>query len=620
MRRRNHQTEKGKSKNPLQFRQMQIVILMFFLLVLVLYFVQKSVFYHSKASILGLLDTEEAFSEQAELVQKPECLYIWEDDAQGSQAREMMESTLSQMKVPYQAVRVEDAAVEMFQDCRTVVVGVTDLSKMGDTALDLIEWLKAGGNLLFLYLPSNSGYLATIQDSLGITAIDGSAFVLEGIHFTRPYMPGGTSRDFYITDPYASSWRVLLKKECQVYAESTDDMRTPLFWRYPVGKGVAVVGNIGMVDKSYRGFYCAAYSLLGDGAAYPVINGSAFYIDEFPSPVPGGEDKFISRDYGLDVKDFLSQVWWPDIQDLGRKYNIRYTGALVEQLTDQVKGPFERNNNMSRYQYFGNQLLDMGGEIGYGGYNPMPLVMENFDYRGRFDAFQRWQSYDDMKAGFSELTQFCGFLFPGEQIQVYVPSANILSDEGRQMLAADFPQIRAIAASYFPGSVTYEQEFEVASDGIVDTPRIVSGYALNDFTWLTELGELTFHFVNTHFQSPDDALDENQGAELGWAEMYRGLDRYAEWLYGAAPQLRNLTGSELAAAVQRYDALQVKTVYEENAMVLELGNFVDEAWLLVRLNGHRPGTVTGGTLEELLDGLYLLKAEQADIEISYQSE
>ena len=51
-------------------------------------------------------------------------------------------------------------------------------------------------------------------------------------------------------------------------------------------KGKFVVDNFGLYEKVVRGFYAASYSLLTDVGVYPVINGSAFYLDDFPSPVP----------------------------------------------------------------------------------------------------------------------------------------------------------------------------------------------------------------------------------------------------------------------------------------------------------------------------------------------
>ena len=50
-------------------------------------------------------------------------------------------------------------------------------------------------------------------------------------------------------------------------------------------------------------------------------------------------------------------------------------------------------------------------------------------------------------------------------------------------------------------------------------------------------------------------------------------------------------------------------------MTLTLDGFVDEVWLMVRLNGRQPGQVQGGELTELLDGLYLLRADESRVVI-----
>ena len=221
-----------------------------------------------------------------------------------------------------------------------------------------------------------------------------------------------------------------------------------------------------------------------------------------------------------------------------------------------------------------------------------------------------------MKASLTELRRFCQELYPEEKFQVYVPPSNILSEEGRAALkeAAD---IRAVASIYLPDSegISYDQEFEVGEDGIIETPRVISGYILDDYMRLAALSELNFHYVNSHFQHPDDTLDKDRGAELGWKEMFGRLLDYTDWLYQAAPDIRNLTGTELAAAVQIYDELQVRREYSGGSLRLSFEGFQDEAWLFLRVNEGMPGEANGGTIEELLEGLYLVHATDDTVEI-----
>ena len=234
-----------------------------------------------------------------------------------------------------------------------------------------------------------------------------------------------------------------------------------------------------------------------------------------------------------------------------------------------------------------------------------------------YDSYRQWVSVDAMRDSLTELDGFCHELFPDEEFHVYVPPSNIISEEGRKLLAEDFPEIRAIASLYLPddNDVSYSQDFTVTEDGMVQTPRIISGYVLDDYMRTAAMSELYFHCVNTHFQHPDDCLDTDRGAALGWTELFRRLTDYAEWLHSALPQMRNLTGSELTGAVQRYDALQVRREDTARGIHLSLGGFCDEAWFYLRINEGRPGRISGGSISDAADGLYLVKANSPELEI-----
>ncbi|HIT67098.1 MAG TPA: DUF2194 domain-containing protein [Candidatus Merdisoma merdipullorum] len=604
---------KKRQREKFRFKRMQKVIVVFLALVAVLCVVQRNVTYTHQERILTPL-AKEAFSPQGE-AQEPECLLIYEDSARGNQGYTLMSEVLDQMKVPWESCLAGEAASRNLDRYTKIVLSVDYLRNLGDGLLELQDWIRAGGHLLVLYPPEIDSGFQSLQDLMGIVGISPDLAVVEELRFVKNFMIGTEGLDLRITDAYESSLSVSLDSDCEVYMESGGENPVPLLWRKETGEGSVVVDNLSFLEKAYRGFHCAAYTLLGDAEAYPVINGSTFYIDDFPSPVPGGDSRKIREDYGMDIADFYTQVWWNDVYNLGKEYGIRYTGLVIEQYSDQVEGPFERNSDTQRYEYFGNMLLDAGGEIGFHGYNHMPLCLENFSYQGMYDSYKQWASYEDMRAALQELHDFCAQIFPQEEFQVYVPPSNILSEEGRGMLAEDFPQIQAVASVYLPGDLAFEQEFEVAEDGIIDTPRVISGYVLDDYMRLAAMAELNFHFVNSHFQHPDDVLDVDRGADLGWEELFRRISEYTEWLYTSAPAIRNLTGTELAAAVQQYDYLTVDRTLTEHSLELTLGGFGTQAWLMVRINEGEPGTVTGGELTKMAEGLYLLQADEEQVTI-----
>ena len=139
----------------------------------------------------------------------------------------------------------------------------------------------------------------------------------------------------------------------------------------------------------------------------------------------------------------------------------------------------------------------------------------------------------------------------------------------------------------------------------------------NEYMQWALLNELSLHFVNSHFIHPDDLLDPDRGAERGWEELRNQFDRFLSWLKVAAPELRNMVGSEGAMAVQRYSRVALK--YNENGGELDiaLGNFYDEAWLMLR-SIRKPHTIEGGTITPVTSNLYLIRATDSNIIVTFE--
>ena len=287
---------------------------------------------------------------------------------------------------------------------------------------------------------------------------------------------------------------------------------------------------------------------------------------------------------------------------------------MIENYGDATDGTIEKQKDTKRFEYFGNMLLHQGGELGYHGYNHQPLSLPNTDY-GDVLPYDTWKNQSAMKKAEKELVRLGEKIFPSTSRSVYVPPSNVLSAEGRRMLAEDFPQIRTIASNYFTGEFAYVQEFEVAEDGIVEQPRIISGAIIDSYMKMAALSELNMHFVNSHFIHPDDLLDEDRGAALGWEKLKGNLSDYMDWLDDSAPSLRQLTGSELSGAIQRYGAVTFTKTVTDQEIRLELDNFYDEVYFMVRINEGTPGDVSGGKLTHLTGNLYLLKAKEPTVTI-----
>ncbi|WP_250234382.1 DUF2194 domain-containing protein [Bifidobacterium longum] len=591
---------------------------MFMAIALVLLVESLGVHYGATRFDITYLDRDKAIpAADAIAGEKATNLLVIDSSQEGvSDAESMLDRVLLDMKVPTVTVDLAQGdEIPTLKQYQTMVIAMPNLDPLGEHVLQIMQWVKKGGGVMFAMTPEKTGYLDVIGPQIGIESSAYEYVVTEGITPSKDFMLGG-GQTYMFSDPFKSSLSVALNDRAQVEAVSSNG-RTPLVWRSSVESGTAVMCNIGIYVKMVRGFYASAFSLLSSAMAYPVINSAAFYLDDFPSPVPSGNGKYIKRDYNMSISEFYSQVWWPDLVRLAERYGIRFTGVMIENYGDDTKNDPVRQTDNTQFEYYGGLLLRQNGEIGYHGYNHQPLVLPNTDYGNEY-TYVQWPNRKAIVDSLNELIAFQKTVLPAATSSVYVPPSNILSREGRQIIGEDVPQIRAIASMAFPpdSSLEYVQEFGVAADGVVEAPRIVSGSMVNNsYMRLAAVSELNMHYVSTHFMHPDDLLDEDRGAKEGWETYRKGLEDYLDWLEQSAPSIRMQTGTECAAAVQRFSGLTVSMATSDDSWDLHLGNLIDQGWLMFRANNGTPGRVRGGSLTKLTGNLYLLKATSATVHI-----
>ena len=606
-----------------RFRWMGLFVVWaaFIAMAAVLFIERAGVQYSAGQHKLGMLAANDAVPASSAIFgQKPTCLVITDSGQAGvDDVKRQFDQILLDMKIAHRDVDIASDGVDAIPSLTSfdrVIVLMPSLDGLGTHLTDIMSWVSAGGSLMLGMTPDNTSYLQAVAPKLGIDTMGYDYVTAESIVPSKDFMIGGGQR-YELSNPFDSSLSVSLRETARVWA-TTGDAAAPLIWSNDCGSGHTVVCNIGIYDKVMRGFYAAAISLLGDATAYPVINSAVFYLDDFPSPIPSGDGTYVKRDYGLSTADFYAKVWWPDLQKLAQKYDIRFTGVMIENYEDAVdQTEPARQADTTQFRYFGGMLLQMGGELGFHGYNHQPLALWDTDYGTLYD-YKTWKNKETIVASLNELIAFQDEVLPNAHGSVYVPPSNILSARARKLIGTDVPRIKTVASTYFEDGtdLPYVQEFGVASDGIVEQPRIVSGGMVdNAYMRLAAVSELNMHYVSTHFMHPDDLLDPDRGARQGWEAYKGGLVDYLDWLSAAAPDLRSQTASECSGAIQRFSSVTVDVDASEDAWTVTLGNFYDEAWLMFRANDGVPGAVSGGELTHLTGNLYLLKANDKTVTI-----
>lgn len=618
---------KGKSG---RFIPVAIILTGFCLLGIALYGRDTTLNYKKSEEVLGLIDDDQL--EISESEKEPACLFLWDSQDEASQqAKQEMPQVLKDMKVKVADVDIRNGQYPEISGFETVVAAFGDYGAAGEYFVGLMDWVKDGGRLLILCPPKADSVFRAFSQNMGIQSYSSDLYQVTGIRIRDGFMIRGDQADYRIEDPFESALLLEVNESSHVYLVSADEKEIPLLWSCDSGDGKVVFDNIGIYEKDFRGFHCAAYSLLEDACVWPVINGSAFYLDDFPAPTPVGSNFYTKRDYGINTADFYEKIWWPDILEIGRKYGIRYTGMLIASNDTETKPPYRASEDNGKYRYYGNLILGNGGEIGIHGFNHQPLVREGVEKEFKREDLDEmdyeknlqhrfWESNEDIGEALRETDRFYQHVFSQETAAVYSPPDNILSLESRALLPQILPGLKAVTGSYESGAFVHGQEFQVAEDKIVELPRISSGVRVDQYDRISIVSELNMHFVGSHSIRPEDVFNADKGAGEGWEILKKDLAGYLEWFYGASPKIRNLTGSELAAAVQRFYYIDVTKTMTQEQLSLDLDNFKDEAWFFLRMNTWEPkdpeSCVKGGTLKRLEGNLYLLKAEESHVEIN----
>ena len=527
-------------------------------------------------------------------------------------------AALDSMKVKYDTFDVNSGGNFDPAKYKTVVVSFLNLEKIEPQILSLVDWAGTGGRVLFSIRPTPSSTFTAIYHKLGIASKSDNLVHVKGVEFRTDLFPG--AKDISFSDFLVHSvYPVQVFDDAQIHIVSADELKMPLLWEYNFEKGRFVFINTDQFnEKDDRGMLGAAYSLLQDVFVYPVINTSVFFIDDFPSPIPIGSNDLITKLYGMDINQFYTNIWWPDLEKISKTYNIKYTGGMLEDYNFKVDPPFDIQLNNERQKYFGALNLADGGEIGLHGFNHVPLCLTEAQVNQAY-GYPGWPTTESMQLSMYELYRFAQSSFPNYSFTTYIPPSNILCSDSRLWLPTVLPGLRVIAGVYFNNAekTAYEQEFTEASDGIIELPRIVTGYDPDNLARWAEINELVLHYVNTLYFHPNDVLDNGINKDQTWDFLRGQFEGYVKWIDSSAPGLQNMTAREGAAAVQRFARLAVDAQYVNGTYEISLGNFYDEAWLMLRTS-KKPGAVQGGTISPVTSDLYLIKALKSKVVINFE--
>lgn len=500
-----------------------------------------------------------------------------------------------------------------YDTCRTIVITNQSLDPISNIS-EVADYVDKGGFVMFASSLQQDNAFFQLYRKLGITGT-GEQYEANGIELKSNVFVGekGLKVDESFITNTANS--VEIDEESQLMAVSREG--TPLMWKRVYGQGSFLVFNGTMLqEKINRGLLAGGISLVEPNFIYPIFNTKQLFIDDFPAPIRTGTTPLIYEAYKKDIPRFYRDVWWPDMLKAAKKSNFKYTAVLIQSYLDQVKPPFRYPIDEDRYNLisYGREIIKSGGELGIHGYNHQSLqtskeVADEFDYKP-------WANYDDIYASIQEVVRYLQDSFPSYHPSTYVPPSNVLGVEGREALPKAWPDLAVIASLYEEDAenLSYVQEYDISPDGVIEMPRVTSGYVEAPFERWAEANTMTSVGVFSHFVHPDDVIDDKRGKSLTWEKLYEQFSEKLERVQETYPWLRPMTATEGANSLVNTLTSQVSWTYEPDRMIGQIHPFREEMYFILRTE-RAIGQLKHCKVRKIDEHTYLVTAEQEKFEI-----
>lgn len=545
----------------------------------------------------------------------PYCIAYDETDVYSKRVKNNTEHVLTYMKYPVRSINLRDTPLS-YQNCSAIIVTVTGLELIGDLD-DLSKYVEMGGYVFFAVRIELNDAFYRLYRKIGINS-SSTLIEAQGIILTSNILINEEALS--INDSFILNTLnvVELNKESHVLATAYDG--AALLWEVAFGKGRFMVFNGTMLqEKINRGLIAGAISMLKPDFIYPIFNSKLMYIDDFPAPIQRGFNAQISQDYNRDIQRFYRDIWWPDMIRAANKYNLKYTAVLIESYNDKVTPPFlhpldEDYQNLLSY---GREIIKSGGELGIHGYNHQSLQMEQAvaDEYG----YNAWNNMSDMSESVLEVLRHVKEIFPKYEVISYVPPSNILSKEGREALKNSWPELAVISSLYGEdiSGISYVQEYEIAQDGILELPRITSGYSDRLFEEWIMANAITSNGIFSHFIHPDDLMDKERNLGMNWDMLYKSFVKLLERVDSKYPWLNSQNSSEASKKMIQF--LTSELVWKvDNSMIQGIISPFEGEQSFIFRTSHLINSSKHCNIKKIDNGVYLVTAKEAEFEIGWK--
>lgn len=518
----------------------------------------------------------------------PVVQYILDEKSQFSRDYEKdVQKMCDYTKMPYRSVDINDWNGSQSIPTSTRVICLLETKKLSQASINkLIDFVSTGGTLFvpFAGEDKRAAFLFGFKPEAEFeTDIKSKGFL-----FKVPVLPNLKNKTYSEESIHYGYAKENFGKNIRVLATAINNPSFPTIVENNIGKGKVILYNTTLAfTKIDRGLLFSGILKGLEAIPYPIANTSTMFLDDFPSPLYDTKEEPIKAEMNLSINDFVKKVWWPDMEDLAKKYKISYSAMICFDYKNKTQPPFlfdqwnetkmkDGRKVLPVSEWLVNDVAKKGHELAFHGYNHVEFLKgewpnPEFIPTALKAAQKKWQ-----------VSNFGAFPV------TYVPPSNHIDKEGVNYLHQGMPSIKYMCSLYLGGiedGAGREFDFDPYNKNMFDYPRISSGFYMDTQTKFAHESMYLFTGIWTHFVHPDDIYqidrpgnisqgdDELRNSKnLGWRKtkgkeygMLSEFDDYLKQMSMTYPLLRYVNAGEGGQIVNDWRASKFSHSSEEGS-------------------------------------------------------
>lgn len=484
----------------------------------------------------------------------------------------------------------------------------------------LTEWNERGIDIVFARMPE----VSLVRESLSLEKLLGVYRVLQnevqltGMHLFKGFLLGGEAiyeaknaeeealrQDMAVTIPWyvtgagTKTYMVGMISEEDYEQNMTDQLRAAyatmdekavenmilpaVIWRHGLAKAsVFCVNGDFLSDISGIGILEAMVAEADSYDIYPVVNAQNYVVADFPAFTAENEEE-MQRLYSQSTPAVYKEIIWPALTALNKRTKMKMTCMISPQ--------FDYGDTMEpdgdNVAYYLKLLKEERGEAGLSGTSVAPM-----DIREKLaldEAF--WQQYAP------------DYTFQSLYLRDSSQKATLSEKEKEEIKTLVINRENRVdpIVLFDESGMTLQS---VTSNGYKHT--FMDDFRLKSMETALAYSNITLDlYAVTYPESDDDS----------WEKLMKQISPNVSTYWKNFYAFEQTTLSDSDLRIRRFLALDYEQSRKEDTIFVDITNFDEQAWFILRLNQEELQSVKGGEYVLVEDGVYLIEAEKPELSI-----